>query len=118
MSPGPDKPEIAEEFQDAPHYPRIVDTNVFGGIGPSGGGLHMDLVLATVPIPKAIFYEPQEVEPGVFQKGPEIRRIPAPDTVVVMERQVGVFIPGPNIRSIANWLQKQADDWEQGPGAH
>jgi len=117
MTPGPDKPEIAEEFHDSPHYQRIVATNVFGGIAPGGGGLFMDMVLATVPIPKAIFYEPQEIEPGVYQKGPEIRRIPAADTVVIMERQVGVYIPGPNIRSIANWLQRQADDWERGPGA-
>ncbi len=110
-------PELAEEFHESPHYHRVMATDVYGGITPEGSGLSFDLTMTLHPVPKAIFYQPEEIGPGMYQKGPEMRRVPTPGTVVLIERQVGVFVPGPKIRSIANWLQEKADEWEQGPGS-
>jgi hypothetical protein len=109
--------EVSQEFLESPHYHEVVATDVFGGIIPDGSGLHFDLVLTGNQVPRAIIYEGIEVEPGVFNRGAEKKRIPAQGTALVMNRQVGVFIPGNKIRTIANWFQQKAEEWESGPGA-
>ena len=85
---------------------------IFGGLTPDRSGLLFDLALHTRPVPKAITYEMYEFQSGIMQKGWEVIRIPRDTNTILIERQVGVFVPGWEIRSIANWLMAKADEWE------
>ena len=112
MVPREDQPEVIEEYHEAPHYHRVVATGIFGGLTPDRSGLLFDLALHTRPVPKAITYEMYEVQPGIMLKGREVTRVPRDTNTILIERQIGVFIPGREIRSIANWLMAKADEWE------